>query len=405
LGRSLPLSKIQLWPKKFDACVADRTALLTHAQRANSITYFIGFRIDTLRMRGNQLDVERQLANFRTYELSKFYPLCPGMDIFPRSFGVKELPKICFLNEGGKVAAMKRRRMLIEADPKRLEAKNKKKLAKLKKKMEAIQRKKVQAESAANEKSVNEEVAATEVVNESLAEDDALDSPKRKREDDGMDMTQGNSGVVKGEEEEEAALLESALDTIEGAGVAKHKTREEAEIDRQKLLAGELLCDGEGEADQEDTAAAAGKSDKQERKLTRAEREAQILKRAGLVIVSDDEATVLGGNRILPWRHGYRQAKLGVKKEEFFDGADGNGKVGKKTKLTCVRTEIKFKTKFDVVELDASGRVIDKGDNDFTPSLKWIGRKGGFEFKLGERGLGYYRTGTKVIVPSNVSYS
>ncbi len=35
MGRSLPLSKVQLWPKKFDACVANRTALLTHAQRAN----------------------------------------------------------------------------------------------------------------------------------------------------------------------------------------------------------------------------------------------------------------------------------------------------------------------------------------------------------------------------------
>lgn len=94
LGRSLPLSKIQLWPKKFDACVADRTALLTHAQRANSITYFIGFRVDTLRMRGNQLDIERQLSNFRNYELSRFHPLVPGMDVLPRSFQVKELPKI-----------------------------------------------------------------------------------------------------------------------------------------------------------------------------------------------------------------------------------------------------------------------------------------------------------------------
>jgi poly(A) polymerase len=94
LGRSLPLSKIQLWPKKFDACIADRTALLTHVQRANSITYFIGFRVDTLRMRGNQLDIERQLSNFRNYELSKFYPLVPGMDVLPRTFAVKELPKI-----------------------------------------------------------------------------------------------------------------------------------------------------------------------------------------------------------------------------------------------------------------------------------------------------------------------
>ena len=94
LGRSLPLSKIQLWPKKFDACVADRTALLTHVQRANSITYFIGFRVDALRMRGNQLDIERQLSNFRNYELSKFHPSVAGMDVLPRTFSVKELPKI-----------------------------------------------------------------------------------------------------------------------------------------------------------------------------------------------------------------------------------------------------------------------------------------------------------------------
>lgn len=103
LGRSLPLSKIQLWPKKFDACVADRTALLTHVQRANSITYFIGFKVDTLRMRGHMLDVERQLANFRNFELSKFRPSVAGMDVLPRTFTVKELPKIvsafstCFL--------------------------------------------------------------------------------------------------------------------------------------------------------------------------------------------------------------------------------------------------------------------------------------------------------------------
>ena len=49
--------------------------------------------------------------------------------------------------------------------------------------------------------------------------------------------------------------------------------------------------------------------------------------------------------------------------------------------------------------------LVTLGDDDFTPSLKWTGRKGGFEFKLGERGLGYYRTGQKVVVPSNVAYS
>ena len=101
--------------------------MLTQAQRANSITHFIGFRVDTLRMRGNQLDVERQLTNFRNYELSRFDPLVPGMDILPRSFGVKELSKICFkgISEGRKLSAMKLRRTLIKTDPKTQEAKNK----------------------------------------------------------------------------------------------------------------------------------------------------------------------------------------------------------------------------------------------------------------------------------------
>ncbi len=45
-----------------------------------------------------------------------------------------------------------------------------------------------------------------------------------------------------------------------------------------------------------------------------------------------------------------------------------------------------------------------KGDDDFIPSINWTGRRGGFEFKLGERGMGYYRTGKAVIVPSNMAY-
>jgi poly(A) polymerase len=43
LGRSLPLSKIQLWPKKIEACIADRSALLSSGQRRNCLTYFVGF--------------------------------------------------------------------------------------------------------------------------------------------------------------------------------------------------------------------------------------------------------------------------------------------------------------------------------------------------------------------------
>jgi len=408
LGRSLPLSKVQLWPKKFDACVADRTALLTHAQRANSITYFVGFRVDILRMRGSQLDVERQLANFRNYELSRFYPLIPGMDILPRSFTVKELPTICFDSyEGGKVSAMKRRRMLIEADPKRQEAQNKKKLAKLKKKMEAIQRKKREAvelasSSARNVKSEGGENHTGD--DETGTEVDIVDSlhKKRKREDD-----EGNALDEDDDEEEEAALLENALDAIEGEG-SERKTREEAEIDRIKLLAGELLGDGEDEPTEEQSGNV--KLDQGDRKLTRQEIEAEILRRAGLVLVSDDEATILGGNRILPWRHGYKRTIVGVKKDESSINDLGtdqkfSAETVQKAMPRRVRTMIKFNTKFDVVELDAAGRVIDKGDDDFMPSQTWIGRKGGFEFKLGERGVGYYRTGKRVIVPSNMSYS
>eukprot|EP00986_Skeletonema_menzelii_P001885 scaffold510_cov184-Skeletonema_menzelii.AAC.13 len=386
LGRSLPLKKIQLWPKEFSACVAERSALLTHAQRANSITYFIGFRVDALRMRGSELDIERQLQNFSRFELSRFHPLIPGMDVLPKTFGVKELPKICFedVYEGGKVAAMKRRRMLIEADPKRIEAKNKKKLAKLKKKMEAMKRKK--EESKATEEKV--EVDMKEEVDAG-----AQESRKRKRGGDDINGEDDNVDNEE-EEEEEAALLESALDKIQDStGVVQHKTREEAEIDRQKLLAGELLHDEDVEV----------KTEQQERKLTPEEIEKEILRSSGLVIVSDDEATVVGGNKILPWRYGYKNA-AGVKKEEPEQKkAKGEQKEAKPT-LTK-RVAFKFKTKFDVVELDESGKVIDKGDDDFTPSLKWTGRKGGFEFKLGERGLGYYRTGKKVVIPSNMAYS
>lgn len=121
LARSLPLKKIQLWPKKFEACVADRASLLTQAQRMNSITYFIGFQADTLRMRGTQLNVEAQLANFREWELSRFNPLVDGMDVLVKPFKVKELPAICFESLGGKKEAMKKRRRMRDADPVRQE--------------------------------------------------------------------------------------------------------------------------------------------------------------------------------------------------------------------------------------------------------------------------------------------
>jgi hypothetical protein len=126
----------------------------------------------------------------------------------------------------------------------------------------------------------------------------------------------------------------------------------------------------------------APKQRKDMRSLPLAEEEADILRKAGYTIVSDadEETKVIGGNMatITP----QEQQELPIP----------------------AKMKIKFLTKFDIVELDPSGHVIDKGNEDFSPSETWIGRKAGFEFKLGERGLGYYRTGKKVVVPSNTAY-
>mmetsp|Transcript_29842 Transcript_29842/g.34319 ORF Transcript_29842/g.34319 Transcript_29842/m.34319 type:complete len:143 (-) Transcript_29842:1144-1572(-) len=120
LGKSLPLSKIQLWPKKFDACIVDPTAgknVLNSERRKKSISYSIGFNVDTLRMRGKQLDIERQMQNFRKYELVRFPSLVPGQDILTRAFDVKELPRICFVGMyPSKERGMKKRRRIRNAD-------------------------------------------------------------------------------------------------------------------------------------------------------------------------------------------------------------------------------------------------------------------------------------------------
>ena len=394
LGRSLPLSKIQLWPKKLEACIADRSALLTMSQRKNSLTYMVGFQVDTLRMRGTQLNVELQMGHFREWELARFQPLVPGMDVLVKSFGVKNLPKICFeIYEGGKEAAMKRRRMLRDADPKRQERKRLKKLNELKAKMAEIQKRKEQKE----------------------AEGEEAEGRKRKRSDSELEESldeQENTNVVKNETEDEndddeAKLLESALDTLQDAETGERKTREEAEADRQKLLSGELLVEGEDAPSDDEHMGYTGDGARQSflvkpklqksndngtssrkdiRSLPLADDEAEILRRAGYTIVSDadEETKVIGGNMPTPFR------QIPQIKEQ-------STRVAK-------RFKIKFRTKFDIVELDANGHVIDKGDEDYTPSKNWIGRKAGFEFKLGERGLGYYRTGKKVVVPSNTAY-
>jgi poly(A) polymerase len=391
LGRSLPISKIQLWPKKVEACIADKGALLTKAQRENSITYFVGFQVDTLRMRGNQLNVEMQFGNFREWELSKFAPFVPGMDLVAKGFRVKELPRLVFENFMGmsKEEAMKRRKSLRQEDPRRLERKRLRKLEELKAKMAEIKKKK----------------------KEDHQDDDGGERRKRKRDETEEDeevpikqeeMAQQEVSAAAAAEEstpetnEEANLLENIYDTIQDDEAKK--TREEAEADRQRLLAGELLDEGDLHEDDEDddvddiyTGDGARdtymvkrrklpKKHQSKLSLPLGKEETELLRKVGIVIVSDDEQKLVGGNIIHPWR------KL------------------TQDEPTLEKAVIRFTTKWDIVELDADGKIIDKGDDDFKPSKTWTGRMAGFEFKLGERGLGYYRTGKAVQVPSNVAY-
>eukprot|EP00591_Stephanopyxis_turris_P013161 CAMPEP_0195533326 /NCGR_PEP_ID=MMETSP0794_2-20130614/40266_1 /TAXON_ID=515487 /ORGANISM="Stephanopyxis turris, Strain CCMP 815" /LENGTH=211 /DNA_ID=CAMNT_0040665807 /DNA_START=60 /DNA_END=692 /DNA_ORIENTATION=- len=210
-------------------------------------------------------------------------------------------------------------------------------------------------------------------------------------------------------------------------------------MDRKKLLAGELLTEGGAESDNEEenllgSSPAKSQQQKQQneknqtkeeeqqpppplkkqRVLTEAEQEEEMLKSIGYTIVSGDEVTVLGSNFVPRWRipsvvgSTSKQQSI-VKEQQTEEGTSTNDDDTKDTKeqppddvekgstdykhINNTKYRISLLTKIDVAELDSSGNVIDKGDDDFQPSLKWTGRKGGFEFKLGERGLGYYRTG------------
>jgi len=352
LGKSLPLSKIQLWPKKFEICVADAAALITQAQRKHAITYFLGFQVDKLRMRGNQLNIEQQLHHFKDYELSRFPFYINGMDIFVKSFTLSHLPKFLFQEyyKNGKKEAMKKRKLIKSKDPKVIEAMRIAKLEKLKAKMAKIQQK-------AEEKRLQQE------------EQQAI--RKKPKEEDPEEDTAAP--------DEDELLLENALDLIQNdAGTSK--TREEAEQDRKKLLAGELLTEGGGgdsDTEQDDISPDAVSSKQLPEAGTADDPEILALQKAGYTVVTDDELITFPPPP--PPNKKLRTSSLPV-------------------------YQISFSTQFDIVELDDNGNVIDKGDENFMPSERWIGRKGGFEFKLGDRGLGYYRTGVKVVVPSNIAY-
>lgn len=396
LGRSLPLIKIQLWPKKIEACIADRSSLLTFAQRRNSVTYMIGFQVDKLRMRGNELNVELQMKRFRDQDLARFTDFVDGMDVLTKSFKCKNLPAICFeIYDGGKLAAMRRRRMLRDADPKRQEKRRMKKLAELKAKMDAIRKRK----AATMETEDTEEMDLGDEKRPRADSDLHRDSAQVKA--DTVEAANQEKDVVEDGTDDEEALLESALNLL-GEGEGELKTQEEAEADRKKLLSGELLGEGAQDIDDGDLGYYTGDNARQSvimknaankavliqdiRALPMQEEEAELLRKAGYTIVdeAEKETKVIGGNMPTPFRSNEKVVEEGQSK---------------------LKAQIKFRTKWDIVELDIAGRVLDKGDNDFQPSRVWTGRVAGFEFKLGERGLGYYRTGKPVVIPSNSSYS
>jgi hypothetical protein len=384
LARSLPIKKIQLLPKKFEACVADKTALLTQAQRQNCVTYFIGFQVDKNRMRGGQLNVEMQLQNFREWDLSRFQPLIPGMDILVRCFKVKDLPKICFegFYKDGKNEAMQKRRQLRDADPVRQEKKKLARLEELKAKMAEIQRKKEEQQDRKRKRELEEE------------EEEAIKAVTEENLQGNIDRANDESTVVN----VEADLLVTALDTVQDVDAKLQSNDKGSGID-------EINEDG---YESDENAVGYTKDEARQVKLQKAIKEEEekdikesrsildvpddvkeALKKIGYNIVSDDEAVIIGANMIPPWRH-----------QSMTQSSDATTH----TNIQPSYIKVRFQGRFDMVELDAFGRVIDNGDNDFKPSKSWIGRKDGFEFKLGERGLGYYRTGKKVVVPSNTAY-
>ena len=347
LGKGLPLTKIQLWPKKIEACIAERGSNLTLAQRKNCLTYFIGFNVDSIRMRGKELNIEQQIHYFKEADLKRFQPIINGQDIIFGCHKVKELPRIVFSDyEGGKKEAMKLRRRMLDADPKRIEAKR---LRELKEKEDEVERRKA---------SLQERIAKLQA-----AQQKSIPESNEKKPID------NNSGIKVEEtppvdeivDQEETDLLENALDAIqEEAGEAK--TREEAAQDRLKLMAG--ISD--------DTATTAQSNPMFKSSSTEVQ---EILRKSGFHVVSDDEIQILGNNFVPRWR------RRDLIEAEY--AKRGNKKRRLKEKVT-----IQLKTKFEgIVELDANGFIIDKGDENFSPSKQWIGRRAGFEFKLGERGL------------------
>ena len=390
LGASLPLSKIQLWPYSLDGqkhgkCYADESSMLTEKQRLNSATWFIGFQIGMFRMRRDE--VEKQIQYFKTSKLSNYSAFVPGLDLVTKYFSVKELPPSVFevafdedygpIYKGGKDEAMAKRKAKRDAA----------------KAAAAPPPPPLAAEDTASQPADAAKAAAEEKTEEE--EEEVEDGGKAADEGGegrpvGLDVMDEENGmlplaVTSSGAEDEATLLERALD---GMNQGEMKTREEAERERQMLLEGDFL--GEDDADNDEV-------------------NAEILARAGFK-VDEGEREVELKIEVPVWRLPPHK-RTAVAMSAAVGGGWGGGPALARVKLEeenatseeRPKVVFVFKTPFtSVVELDADGAVVDTGDDNYKPCKSFAGRMGGFEFKMGERGLGYYKTGVKVVLPANV---
>ena len=326
-------------------------------------------------MRGDVLNLEGPLVNFRDWDLVRFQPLVNGMDVLTKVFTVKQLPRLCFETLGGKDVAMRNLRQMRNAKPSHQAMKQKKiqeNLAAMKAKMDAIKKKKRKrsdsddGDHAADESSTKEEEEA-DATSDTVMEDATGDDAIKEEGDQDVTMKQESDNLP--------------VDTLEDTTLPEGDDLEGGEVDQDGYESDENVV---------------GYSKDEVR---------QVIGHTK----NKPEVNKFRGKRLLPLPEDLSNALQSIGyslHDESTMNIIGSTAVSKETKEPPrkISGSITFVDKFDIVELDGEGRVIDKGDADFSPSTGWTGRKPGFEFKLGERGLGYYRTGKKVIVPSNTTY-
>ena len=373
LGSSLPLSKIQLYVKEVQGCFADATqSQLTQSQKNNSVAMFIGFNVDRNRMKGEQLNLESTIQNFKNRDLAgKYEHKIPGNDLLVKYFPLKKLPKACFTSyEGGKEEGMRKRVEIRGEDPKRLKRKREVELKERKEKLGRMKRK-LEEEAKEKEKDKDKDKARE-------ASGDATDDVNVKiedKDDDDDDKTENenlNENFDEDEDEDEDMYFdddENDNDNDEyynnGGVVGDEKPAKDALALAQALA----VING----------------DRGQSFLEKYGNSVEQLAKAGylgLESVTDKDGEIYTIVGIVPeWRREEGERKKTSENE--------NKKKSKKKRL---KLEFKAETFAGVVKYDANGRPVDRGDENYKPQMKFTGGMEGWEFKLGKRGLGYYKT-------------